>query len=206
MAIVVVATGVAAVRLGWWWAGIGQSHPVAATPAGATLAAAAPAGAPGAVVSGADQADPTRADQADRTRTDQAAGVPSAAAAHWRSVVERLDGARTAALRSRDVDMLAAVYTSDAPGRAADSRRITHLVTAGFRVSDARHEVHDVTVLSTDLQRGATVRVVESLPSYPVLDEDGAVVGHTTGSDARAVVMDIRRTPDGPRISRIVPG
>jgi hypothetical protein len=122
----------------------------------------------------------------------------------WLAVVAALDRARADALIAADPAMLSEVYTDDSPARAADAGEIAAMVTAGLRVADAGHRLQSATLVADD--PGATrVRVVESLPAYPVLDADGTQVASTGASARSTVVLELVRTTAGYRISRVLP-
>lgn len=113
-----------------------------------------------------------------------------------------LDAARARALTDRDPVMLDEVYTAGAPARAADARQISTMRSGGYHVTAARHHVRSVTVVGVGDDGSVTVRVTETLPSYPVLNDSGTVVGSTTATRS-VVTMELRPTDDGFRISRL---
>jgi hypothetical protein len=174
-----------AVRVGLWWSGADRTSP---TSASMLPSSPVPAG------DDVDAAVVTRASDTARTT----------AAEDWTGVVSALDAARAKALIARDPDLLAAVYTADAPARSVDARRIATMRSSGYHVTAAAHQVGTVTLVHRGDDGLVTVRVAEAMPASAVLDDRGATVGSTKA--VRAVVtMQLQSTPAGFRIASVDP-
>jgi hypothetical protein len=172
-------------RVGLWWSGADRTSP---TSASMLPASPVPAG------DDVDAAVVTRASDTARTT----------AAEDWTGVVSALDAARAKALIARDPDLLAAVYTADAPARSVDARRIATMRSSGYHVTAAAHQVGTVTLVHRGADGHVTVRVAEAMPAYADLDDRGATVGSTKA--VRAVVtMQLQSTPAGFRIASVDP-
>lgn len=184
-----------AVRAGLWWADRGATSPTAV---------AAVAGAHEHVDGTSTKgSSPPKGGSPSRVSSHGSATGAGAPDADWLSVVTTLDDARAAALTARDSGLLRRAYTADAPARRADARRISTMTSAGYHVTAATHHVQSVTLVRIGDDDSVTLRVVESMPSYPIVDADGSVVGSTTASGRSVVLLELRPTDDGFRIDRI---
>ncbi|HET8589550.1 MAG TPA: protein kinase, partial [Nakamurella sp.] len=226
---VLLLVGTGAIRAGLWWAGWGTVGPTAVSALPTVPAAESPAPSPLTGVNAAGPSPSTGSDTAGpspptgfhrpggaRQTASGSPGPPVSSRApragpatadrvDWLAVVAALDRARADALIAADPAMLSEVYTDDSPARAADAGQIAAMVTAGLRVADAGHRLQSATLVADD--PGATrVRVVESLPAYPVLDAAGTQVASTGASARSTVVLELVRTTAGYRISRVLPG
>jgi hypothetical protein len=134
--------------------------------------------------------------------TPQSRQAATARPTNWTATIGALDDARAKAFVARSVDLLDAVYTRDSAARSADARMIRSLLTGHLRVSGARHLVQQARQLG-----GTPIRVVvhDTMPSYPILDAAGKVVGRTTPRPAAARVLVLVLTTDGYRISQVQP-
>jgi hypothetical protein len=225
---VLLLVGTGAIRAGLWWAGWGTVGPTTVSALPTVPAAGSPAPSPStgfnpagpSPLTGSDAAGPSPSTGFNRPGARSTAsgspgppvsprapraGPANADRVDWLAVVAALDRARADALIAADPAMLSEVYTDDSPARAADAGQIEAMVAAGFRVADAGHRLQSATLVADDA--GATrVRVVESLPAYPVLDADGTQVASTGASARSTVVLELVRTTAGYRIRRVLPG
>ena len=111
-----------------------------------------------------------------------------------------LDDARAKAFVARSAGLLDAVYVPGSAARSADARTIAALLSGHLRVAGARHLVQEARRLP-----GSPIRVVvrDTMPSYPILDAVGKVVGRTTPRAAAARLLVLVSTTDGYRISQV---
>lgn len=126
-------------------------------------------------------------------------------AAEWGAVLDRLDAARATAFAQADDELLTAVHAPSSPGLAADRRLVRELSDRGLHARGARHTVSTVQVVRASAER-ATLRVIDALAAYELLDAEGDVVQRTAGRGEREHVVDLERTADGWRLSEVRPG
>jgi hypothetical protein len=213
--VVVVTLGMAAIRVGLWWAGSGRVDPAALPAAPLVTSVSAPGGT---TPSPTTFAAPSGFSGDDAESGLAATNGVSADPVDWTAVVVGLDTLRSRALTARDPALLDLVYTPDSPARSADAGTIHDLVAAGYRLADARHDIGAVTPLSELPSRsiastpamvttaGTAVTVVESMPAIDVSDASGRLIGHTGPSAPARVVLVLVDTGSGFRISSIRPG
>lgn len=130
------------------------------------------------------------------------AAVP--AAPDWTAVLDRLDAARSQAFATGNA---AALSAADAPGSrllGSDRAALQHLVGSGRRARGVRHVFRQVDVTSYD-ERRATLRVVDELAAYDVVDSSGRVVARAAARPAAAFVVTLVQTPEGWRLAAVVP-
>jgi len=210
---IVVLLGFGAVRAGLWWSSWGDPPPVSAAD-GTVGDSAAPRGTPPAVTgptptgaaTGDTASSATSPSPSESSEPElRPGGVDDVAGSDqdWLAVVAALDASRAAALTTRDVSRLGEVYTASAAARAADARQIRAMTAAGYHVTRAAHRLSSATLAHLDVGGAVTVRVVASLPSYPVLNADGLQVGHTAAAEPATVLLRLEPTDGGFRISRI---
>ncbi|WP_037362158.1 serine/threonine protein kinase [Nakamurella lactea] len=230
-----IVLGALAVQAGLIWAGAGHSAGSSAPPAGAATASARSAGAaPSATLSAngspengsssttSSTASSSRARSSTarsptttstNTRSSKTGAPPSdsatpasdrAVAPTWSEVATSLDRARANALTRRDPALLNRVYTAGSSARKADAATISRLRDRGVRVSGAAHRILAVRLLAD----GATIRleVTDLLPSYQVLDMQGAPIGVTPAREQGRRLLVLARTPDGFRIATVSEG
>jgi serine/threonine protein kinase len=126
-----------------------------------------------------------------------------ARAPDWRAVLGGLDLARARAFATGDAGGLLGVY---APGSAllpVDRAAIAQLEEAGWTARGVHHLVQRVSVVSSD-RRTATLRVVDVLAPYTVVDGTGRVVRRADGRSAAAFSVTLVRTGAGWRLLRLV--
>jgi serine/threonine-protein kinase len=149
---------------------------------------------------------PTGATSTNASSTDSSQGEST----QWVALVEQLDHTRGSALQQADSTILDAVYTDDAPAKAADAATIVQLATQGWHVQDAVHQISDVAVVDPPdaAATGDQVRlaVVDVLPARPITDGTGQQVGMTPARAEQRRILTVRRTAAGYRISDIEPG
>jgi hypothetical protein len=125
-------------------------------------------------------------------------------AAAWRGIVGYLDHTRAEAFATGQVALLSSVYAPGAAGLAADTASVHSLVDRGLRAQGFAATVERVHVVkATD--RSATLRVVDELTSYTLVDSTGAPVGMGAARGARRFTMRLVKTPVGWRISAVLP-
>ncbi len=233
---VALLLGAGAVRAGQWWAEWDDSAPVVVPPVTAVARSGAPAGtvagetppatgvlavapAPPGVVAAMPSTPGARpVPGAVPSPGGGATGAPAAgpevpgptapetAGQGWLDVIGRLDAARAAALIARDASLLRRVYTADAEARTADALRIAAMTDAGYHVTDAGHRLQSATLVGRAADGRATIQVVQTLPSYPVLNDAGTVIGRTASVGPSRLTMQLDPTGDGFRISRVERG
>ena len=100
--------------------------------------------------------------------------------------------------------MLTTVYASSAPGLAVDVASVRSLAERGLRAAGLTATVDHVRVKSSSA-KAVTLRVVDRLSSYRLVNARGTTVGTGAGRAARAFTMQLVRTANGWRIAAIVP-
>ncbi len=178
-----------------------RDRPSPVSSASGTHASAGPAGR--ATGAGLPSTDATASDRVVRTAAGPATATLSPATpkpVDWTATIRALDDARARALVARNAGLLGQVYTADSPARAADGKMIAMLLAGGLRVSDAHHVVRRTLELAGSPTR---VLVDDSLPSYPILDSSGKIVGSTTARAAGHRTLVLIHTPAGYRIIEV---
>jgi hypothetical protein len=154
----------------------------------ATARSAAPAAA----------APSTRSDRAEAADPDAATDPDPGSAAGWRSVLEGLYAARSAAYGSGSVDALDAVYTDDSPLRAADAAEIGRLRSSRAEMRGFAPRVVEVRSATRTGNR-AELDLVDKWPAYTVRSEHGTP--HVVPARGNSfVAMVLVRGPEGWRI------
>ena len=135
-----------------------------------------------------------------------AASSPAAPspAPDWARVLDRLDAARARAFAAADASQLACVYAADSPLLAADRAAIARLAASGQRARGVRHAVRSAAATSYDAST-ATLRVVDVLAGYEVVDTSGRVLQRTGPRAAVTFVVTLRRTPAGWLLHSVLP-
>jgi tRNA A-37 threonylcarbamoyl transferase component Bud32 len=133
---------------------------------------------------------------------------PAAAAApavpDWTAVLDALDAARSRAFESGDATALSEVYAPGSAQLAADRAALLELVDSGRRARGVRHAFRRVEATSYD-ERTATLRVLDVLSAYDVVDGAGRVVQRPPGRSAAAFVVTLLHTADGWRLQQVQP-
>lgn len=137
--------------------------------------------------------------------TSPATASVVAVAPSWRTILGRLDQARSAAFAAGDPDALAAVYAAGSPLLAADRAAMSRLTAAGQRAQGVRHRIRSVATMRQN-DRAAVLRVVDELVGYVVVDAAGRVVQRTAPRSAASFVVRMVRTGAGWRLQQITPG
>ncbi len=193
VAVTLIAGG--SVALGLWWARIDTPDSAAELTAISTLV---------------HPADMTNSGGLGTT-TDTPAGTGSAGAApdlagtaageaNWLAVIRNLDRLRSSAFTNRDPNALGSVYEPGSDALSADSERIADLAAAGYRVDGVEHDITAVVRLD---QPGFVLIVTDSLPSYSIRDNSGAVVGRTGPRAAGSRTVRLIQVDDGYRIASV---
>jgi len=141
-----------------------------------------------------------------------------AEAIDWRRVIDELDGRRSAAFRALDDGALRQLYTPGSPLLTQDLRTLDAIRRSRVTIGGSRHVIVSAEQLPpaerfTSGGRSTTppgpsaspvtVRVVDSLPDYPVRDASGTVVGRTEGRGRSERLMQLVATRDGFRIADV---
>ncbi|MBK5305326.1 MAG: serine/threonine protein kinase [Frankiaceae bacterium] len=193
-----VVAGVAAVVLvlagGIGWAsGRSAAVPLASVAAASPGAAGQPGTPPATPPAGQAAAQPPAPPAAPR--------VPEP---DWRTVLDGLDRARSIAFAGADASGLLGVYGPGSPLLAADRAAIAALAASGRQARGVRHAIRAVTVSAYDGQT-ATLRAVDVLAAYTVVDGSGRVVQRTAPRSAATFVVTVVRTPGGWRLQQVRP-
>ena len=133
---------------------------------------------------------------------DVTASAPTSADG-WRPVVVALYQRRAQAFSTGAASLLGDVYAPGSPALAADVQAMGELAAAHREVRDFAPAVTSIdgATVSGDT---AELRLADRLPSYAVVDADGAVVSAIPGRDAQEVRMTLVRTVAGWRIRAVV--
>jgi hypothetical protein len=124
--------------------------------------------------------------------------------AGWRGIVGYLDATRAQAFATARPSLLRNVYVATAPALAVDQASVRSLASRGLRAAGFTATVRAVTVESTSAT-SATLRVIDRLAPYRLVDRSGATVSTGAGRPARAYTMTLMRTSVGWRVSAILP-
>lgn len=130
--------------------------------------------------------------------------TPVKTTAAWRGVVSYLESTRVEAFATARVALLGTVYAPDAPGLAADTASVRSLHERGLHAVGFTATVERVTVQSSTAQ-AVSLRVVDRLSSYRLVDASGTTVDTGAARSARAFTMKLAKLPNGWRIAAIVP-
>ncbi len=117
---------------------------------------------------------------------------PGQVATGWAEVVDQLDAARARALAIPDAGALAEVYTPESAAMAADRLVVDQLVTRGWHVVDARHQIASVHQLASTTEQSAPAPVdvgAQPAPAEAVPADPGGA-GVPIGGEVRLVVLD----------------
>jgi hypothetical protein len=134
---------------------------------------------------------------------DRTAVLPAAATGDWPAVLDGLDATRAEAFAGADVTRLDAVYAPGSPGLAADAALVRQLAAAGRTATGVRHVVRSV--VAQPAAAGVTrLRVVDVLGPYEVRDAAGRLVQRVPGRGEAAHDVELRRTPQGWRLVRVL--
>jgi serine/threonine protein kinase len=128
--------------------------------------------------------------------------LPATPTPDWRAVLDGLDRSRAAAFAQADATVLAGVYAPGSPLLVADRSAIGSLSASGRRALGVRHTIRSVTVSAYDGQ-SATLRAVDVLAAYAVVDGAGRVLERTVARPATTFVVTVVRTPPGWRLQRV---
>jgi len=136
--------------------------------------------------------------------TPRATSTPSASVAAWRGVVSYLESTRVEAFATGRPGLLNTVYASTAPGLAVDVASVRSLAERGLHAAGLTATVERVKVKSSST-RAVTLRVVDRLSSYRLVNAGGTTVSTGAGRAPRAFTMRLAETANGWRIEAIVP-
>ncbi len=148
----------------------------------------------------------TRREPAPATTTPTPATSPSGltSVAGWRGIVGYLDATRAQAFAAARPSLLRNVYLTGSPALAVDEASVRSLARRGLRAAGFTATVQRISV-TTATQSAATLRVVDRLTAYRLVDRDGTTVSAGAARPARAYTMMLVRTPNGWRVSSILP-
>lgn len=125
---------------------------------------------------------------------------PASDSARWTDVVVHLDRARFTAVVDRNVDELSAVYDSPSPQRNRDATLIRALVRDGLTVRGRLAELTSPALLNRSGDT-ATMSVLEQPAAYVLVDARGRVRLSVHGVGPRRLVIRLRRTARGWRVT-----
>jgi hypothetical protein len=130
------------------------------------------------------------------------AATPAAAptAPDWPAILDGLDGVRARAFAAADPSLLEQVYAHTSPLLARD--RAAVLALRGLRAAGVRHSLRSLAVSAYDGST-ATLRVIDVLSAYDVVDGSGAVVRHVTSRPPMGFVVVLVRTSAGWRLQTV---
>jgi hypothetical protein len=120
----------------------------------------------------------------------------------WAAVVARLDEARALAIGDRNIAELHAVYADGSEPLVRDATLIAELVRRGLTVRGRLAELSAPRVLAVHAG-GATLSVLERPAVYTLIDRRGRVVVRVRGTNARRIVVRLRRTAAGWRVTSV---
>jgi hypothetical protein len=131
-----------------------------------------------------------------------AGATATPAAARWIGVLARLDRMRSAAFAAGDLQALDRVYAAGSPARRRDHQLLRRLVSVGLRAQGLRLQVEQAipTRLSHDV---VTLRVVDRLGPYRLVDPAGQVVHRRAGRGSVAWLVILRRERGGWLVSDV---
>lgn len=121
----------------------------------------------------------------------------------WRSVLDTLDRARSAAFATGDVSRLDEVYRPGSPAGNRDRAALRGLLAAGLRADGVRLRISDVRETSR-APGEVRLRVVDRLEPYRLVDRSGRVVQQRPGRGAATWVVTLHADDDGWRVGEVV--
>lgn len=121
----------------------------------------------------------------------------------WLSVLTTLDDRRNAAMANLDAAALVNVYAAGSAPLAADAASIRQLAAAGVRVEGIRLEIRSVQMVRRT-PAATTLRVVDRLPAYQIVDADGQVRERRPGRGPLPWLVGLVPAGDGWRIASVV--
>ena len=121
-------------------------------------------------------------------------------AADVRAVLAR----RSRLLAEADADRIDDIYVGGSAAGAREAAAVEALGRRGLRADGLQHTALDVRILDRTDDR-ATVRLVDELSGYDVVDADGTVVRSEPPRGARSWQVELRRTAQGWRIATFTP-
>ncbi len=130
-------------------------------------------------------------------------GPPTASAAiDWSAVLATLDQRRDAAMVNLDAAALADVYAAGSGPLAVDTASIRQLAAEGARAEGLRLEIRSVQLVRRTAT-GVTLRVVDRLPAYEIVDAGGRVLERRPGRGPVTWLVDLVPAGDGWRIAAV---
>ena len=111
---------------------------------------------------------------------------------------------RAALLAMPERDRVGDVYLPGSAAGAREAAAVAALDRRGLRARGLQHVALDVQLLSSDGDR-VTVRLVDELSGYELVDGRGAVVRSEPARGPRSWQVELRRTPAGWRIAAVTP-
>jgi hypothetical protein len=164
----------------------------------------APEPSPGPTAAAQPTAPAAPADLVAPPDAPTATASPPGAAAAWRGIVSYLESTRIEAFATGRPALLNTVYAVGTPGLAVDVASVRSLAQRGLHAAGLTATVVRVKV-EANTDRAVTLRVVDRLSSYRLVNASGTTVSLGAGRAARAFTMRLVRTPSGWRIASIVP-
>jgi len=129
--------------------------------------------------------------------------APVLPSASWRDALEVLDQRRSAAFAAGDGAMLAQVYAAGSAPLERDSAALAELADRGLRATGLSQQLDEVTLVSVDTDT-ATVRVVDQLAPYQLVDAAGTTVESVPGRGPATWVITLTSEPGGWVIAQVV--
>lgn len=130
--------------------------------------------------------------------------VPAAtdASISWPEVLAGLDERRSTAFANGSADLLTEVYAAGSAPLARDAAALAELTDRGLRAVGLRLHIDDVSVVSANAE-SATLRVVDRLAPYRLVDSADAAVATEPGRGPVAWLVTVTPAEGGWHISEI---
>ncbi|MDQ1701081.1 MAG: eukaryotic-like serine/threonine-protein kinase [Frankiaceae bacterium] len=127
---------------------------------------------------------------------------PPVGDAPWVSVMTTLDGIRDTAFVAADPTQLASVYVDGSSAAIADHAAMSELRDTGVHADGLRLTVHEVRLIEKSAGH-VTLRVVDELPSYRLVDARGGTVRTEAARGATTWRIALQQASAGWRIATI---
>lgn len=123
----------------------------------------------------------------------------------WAGVLADLDAQRSRAFATATPQLLDGVYAPGSPAGALDRRRVRALAAAGLRTSGLAVHVRDARPVRTGPGQ-VSLRVVDTLAPYRLLDAGGRVVAARPGRGERTWTVTLHLLGGRWRIAEVAAG
>lgn len=121
----------------------------------------------------------------------------------WQDVLERLDRERSAAFAAGDAALLTRVYAAGSAPLERDAAALDELHDHDLQAVGLAMQIEHVSLVAATLEQ-ASLRVVDRLPAYRLVDTGGSTVQTLPGRASVTWLVTLTAGPDGWRISDIV--